>query len=233
MPVLARARLAGRRAAMPIPHAPADFAAIACAYLIGAIPFGLLIVRLALGIDVRSVGSGNIGATNAMRAGGRSLGLAVFALDFVKGFLAAAAVAPWIGAAEGRELDVLRVACAVAAVLGHCFPVYLRFRGGKGVATACGALVALEPVVFLWGGAAWITTVALTRFVGLASVVMLAASAAAAWVLRGSEQPELALGAALLFALILVRHRSNISRMLAGTEPRLFGPKRAGPGGAP
>ena len=218
---------------MPLPHAPADLAAMVCAYLLGAIPFGLVLVRLAKGIDVRSVGSGNIGATNAMRAGGRGLGLAVFVLDFLKGWVAASFVPLWIGAAGGSEFEALRVACGVAAVLGHCFPVYLRFKGGKGVATACGALVALEPVVFLWGGAAWIATVALTRYVGLASVVMLAACAAAAWFLRGGERPELALGAALLFALILVRHRSNISRMLAGTEPRLFGPKRKGPGGPP
>jgi glycerol-3-phosphate acyltransferase PlsY len=218
---------------MPLPHAPADLVAIACAYLLGAVPFGLVLVRLALGIDVRSVGSGNIGATNAMRAGGRWLGLAVFVLDFLKGWLSAAGLAVWIGAAEGRELDVLRVACGAAAVLGHCFPIYLRFKGGKGVATACGAVVALEPLVFLWGGATWIAVVALTRFAGLASILMVAAFVAAAWILSGEERPELALGAGLLLALILYRHRSNISRMLAGTEPRLFsGSKGARPGGS-
>jgi glycerol-3-phosphate acyltransferase PlsY len=216
---------------MHLSHAPADLTAIACAYLVGAIPFGLLLVRLTKGIDVRSVGSGNIGATNAMRAGGRGLGLVVFALDFLKGWTAAAFVPLWVGSAGGSELDVLRVACGVAAVVGHCFPIYLRFKGGKGVATTCGAVVALDPVVFLWGGAAWIAVVALTRFVGLASMAMVATFLAAAWILRGGQRPELALGAGLLLALILYRHRSNISRMLAGTEPRLFsGPKRP-PGG--
>jgi len=217
---------------MHLPHAPADLAAIACAYLLGAIPFGLLLVRLTKGIDVRSVGSGNIGATNAMRAGGRGLGLAVFVLDFLKGWVAASCVAPWIGAAEGSELHVLRVACGVAAVVGHCFPIYLRFKGGKGVATACGAVVALDPFVFLWGGAAWMAVATLTRFVSLASMVMVAAFLASAWFLRGGERPELALGIGILLALILYRHRSNISRMLAGTEPKLFSrSKRTPPGG--
>jgi acyl phosphate:glycerol-3-phosphate acyltransferase len=217
---------------MHLPHAPADLAAIACAYLLGAIPFGLLLVRLTKGIDVRSVGSGNIGATNAMRAGGRGLGLAVFALDFLKGWIAASFVPPWIGSAGGSAFDALRVACGVAAVVGHCFPIYLRFKGGKGVATACGVVVALDPVVFLWGGAAWIAVVALTRFVGLASMGMVATFLAAAWILRADERPELAQGAGILLALICYRHRSNISRMLAGTEPKLFsGSKRAPPGG--
>ena len=218
---------------MHFPHAPADLAAIACAYLLGAIPFGLLLVRLTKGIDVRSVGSGNIGATNAMRAGGRGLGLAVFALDFLKGWTAAQWVAPWIGAAEASELDVLRVACGVAAVVGHCFPMYLRFKGGKGVATACGVVVALDPVVFLWGAAAWIAVVAVTQFVGLASMGMVAAFLAAAWILRADARPELAPGAALLLVLICYRHRSNISRMLAGTEPRLFSKSKRNPPGGP
>jgi glycerol-3-phosphate acyltransferase PlsY len=214
-----------------LPHAPGDLAALAVSYLLGAVPFGLVLIRLVKGVDIRSVGSGNIGATNAMRAGGRPLGLLVFALDCLKGWTAVVWLAPWLGAAGADGLDALRVGCGAAAVLGHCFPVYLRFRGGKGVATACGALVGLDWRVFLLGGAAWLVTVGLTRYVGLASMVMGAAFVAAAWALGGGERPELVVGAALLFVLILARHRSNISRMLAGTEPRLATRRRGGGGG--
>jgi glycerol-3-phosphate acyltransferase PlsY len=196
--------------------------AIALAYLVGSIPFGLVLVRLVKGIDIRSVGSGNIGATNAARAGGRGLGLAVFLCDFAKGWLAPAVLAAQLGRPGD---DRLAVACGAAAVLGHCFPVYLRFQGGKGVATGCGALVALDWRIFLAGGAVWMATAAATRFAGLASILMGVAFPVAAWWLAGDERPELTWGAGLLTVLILLRHRSNISRMLAGTEPRM-GAKR-------
>jgi glycerol-3-phosphate acyltransferase PlsY len=220
-------------ATLPLPHAPGDLAALAVSYLLGAVPVGLVLIRLVKGVDIRSVGSGNIGATNAMRAGGRPLGLTVFALDCLKGLAAAVWVAPGLGEAAGAGLDALQVACGAAAVGGHCFPIYLRFRGGKGVATACGALVGLDWRVFLWGGAAWLVTLALTRYVGLASMVMGATFVAAAWGLDGGERPALVVGAALLFVLILARHRSNISRMLAGTEPKLSSTRRGDAGGRP
>jgi glycerol-3-phosphate acyltransferase PlsY len=107
-----------------------------------------------------------------------------------------------------------------AAVLGHCFPVYLRFRGGKGVATACGALVGLDPVVFLAGGAAWLVLMAQFRYTSLAWMAMAATFAAAAWLRSAAGRREVFLGALLLALLIVVRHRSNIGRMLAGTEPK-------------
>jgi glycerol-3-phosphate acyltransferase PlsY len=110
-------------------------------------------------------------------------------------------------------------------VLGHCFPLYLSFRGGKGVATGCGALVALELRVFLAGGAVWLVTAAVTRYAGLSSIAMGAAFPLAAWWFVGDRRPEIVLGAGLLTVLILLRHRSNISRMLAGTEPKM-GAKR-------
>jgi glycerol-3-phosphate acyltransferase PlsY len=201
------------------------------AYCLGSVSFAVLVSRAMRLPDPRSYGSKNPGATNVLRSGSKLAAALTLIGDAGKG-----ALAVWLAVLYTGESPVTGFDAALAGVmahLGHVFPVFLRFKGGKGVATACGALVALEPVVFLWGGAAWIATVALTRYVGLASVVMLAACAAAAWFLRGGERPELALGAALLFALILVRHRSNISRMLAGTEPRLFGPKRKGPGGPP
>jgi len=218
-------------ASFVFPHAPGDLLALALSYLLGAVPFGLVLIRLVKGVVLRTVGSGNIGATNAMRAGGKPLGLLVFVLDCMKAWAAVVLVAPGVGAASGADLGVLRVACGAAAVLGHCFPVYLRFRGGKGVATACGALVGLAWQVFLIGGAIWIVTLLVTRFVGLASMAMGAGFVAAAWWLVGREQPELVVGAALLFVLILARHRSNITRMLAGTEPRIGRPRPRGDGG--
>jgi glycerol-3-phosphate acyltransferase PlsY len=204
---------------MPVPtHAAASWAAVAVSYLVGAIPFGLVLVRLFKGIDIRSVGSGNIGATNAARAGGRGLGALVFLCDLGKGWVAPAVFASRLG--EPGD-DLTAVVCGAAAVLGHCFPVWLRFRGGKGVATGCGALVALEPRIFLAGGAVWLATAAATRYAGLASILMGAAFPLAAWFLVGDTRPELVWGSALLTVLILLRHRSNISRMLSGTEPKM------------
>lgn len=194
------------------------WAAVAASYLVGAIPSGLVLVRLIKGVDVRSVGSGNIGATNAARAGGRGMGLLVFVCDLAKGWVAPAVLAAQLGRAGDVRLAVL---CGVAAVLGHCFPVYLGFKGGKGVATACGAMLAFDWRIVLAGGAVWIATVAATRYVGLASILMVAAFPAAAWWLGGEARAELALGAGLLAVLILMRHRSNISRMLSGTEPKM------------
>jgi len=202
---------------------PTPWVAVAVSYLVGAIPFGLVLVRLFKGIDIRSVGSGNIGATNAARAGGRGLGALVFLCDLGKGWVAPAVFAPWLATAGD---DVAAVACGAAAVLGHCFPVWLRFRGGKGVATGCGALVALEPLIFLAGGAVWLATVAATRYVGLASILMGVAFPVAAWFLVGEARPALVWGAALLTVLILARHRSNISRMRAGTEPKMGAKRR-------
>jgi glycerol-3-phosphate acyltransferase PlsY len=169
-------------------------------------------------VDLRKLGSGNIGATNAMRVAGRPLGLCVFALDVLKGWVPVALLAPAL--ASGGSPAVLRVVYGAAAVLGHCFPVWLRFRGGKGVATACGALVGLDPVVFLCGGAVWLVFMALFRYTGLASMAMAAAFAVTAWLRSAPGQRAVFLGALLLALLIVVRHRSNIGRMLAGTEPK-------------
>ncbi|HVS10613.1 MAG TPA: glycerol-3-phosphate 1-O-acyltransferase PlsY [Planctomycetota bacterium] len=206
-----------------------DAAAILASYLVGAVPFGLLLVRASRGVDLRQVGSGNIGATNAMRAAGKPVGLAVFALDFLKGLVPVLLAAPAAGG--GLSPRELQVACGTAAVVGHCFPVYLRFRGGKGVATGCGALLAIDWRIFLAGGAVWLATLAATRFTGLASMLMGLAFVAAAWVLWRERAPEVVAGAGLLALLILVRHRKNIARMLAGTEPKAFA--RREPGGEP
>jgi glycerol-3-phosphate acyltransferase PlsY len=191
-------------------------------YLLGSIPFGLVMARVLKGVDLRKIGSGNIGATNAMRAMGRPLGIA-FLLDFMKGWLPVFLVAP-LGAVIGLD-DVARpaveLAAGAAAVVGHCFPVYLRFSGGKGVSTACGALAAIDPVIFFLGGIAWLVTLVVTRFVGLASIVMGIAFPLLTFWRTGGEPAEYWIGTVLLALLILWRHRSNMGRMLAGTEPRI------------
>jgi glycerol-3-phosphate acyltransferase PlsY len=212
---------------LPPPHPlelfadPVAWVAIVGAYLLGSVPFGLLIAMRVKGVDLRRFGSGNIGASNAVRALGRRWGLAVFALDFLKGW-APVLACRWIDVAPA-SVPLLQVLVGTAAVLGHCYSVYLRLTGGKGVATGCGAIVAIEPLVFVAGGLVWLATRYTTRYLGLASILMGATFPLAAWVegeITGRPKPELIVGASLLTVLILVRHRSNIQRMLAGTEPR-------------
>jgi len=199
--------------------------AVLASYLLGGVPFGWLLARGLKGIDLRKTGSGNIGATNAMRALGRGWGVVAFLLDFAKGAVPVALFAPRAGPAA--SLEVARLACGAAAVLGHCFPVYLRFRGGKGVATGCGAIAAVDPWVLAIGAAAWLLALLATGFVGLSSMVMGVVFPVAAWIRHPADRPFLA-GCALLALLVLVRHRKNIARMLAGTEPRTGRRKRPG-----
>lgn len=200
--------------------------ALLASYLVGSIPFGLVLVRLVKGIDLRTVGSGNIGATNAMRAAGKPVGLAVFVLDFAKGWVA---IWGFAGHVAGQEpLSWAATACGALSVLGHCFPVWLRFAGGKGVATGCGALVAMDPLIWVVGGAIWLVALGLGRMVSLASIAMGLAFPVAAWFLTARVEPTV--GAALLALLILVRHRSNIARIVAGTESKIGSKRAAAPG---
>ena len=200
------------------------FLAVVLSYLAGSIPWGLVLVRLVKGQDLRRFGSGNIGATNAMRAAGKPVGLAVFGLDFAKGWIAVQFLAAWIAPEHGTQ-GWLAVACGAAAVLGHCFPVWLGFKGGKGVATGCGALLAFDWTICAVGLAVWLVTLSTTRFVSLASILMGLSLVPAAWFITQRVEPTV--GAALLALLILVRHRSNMARMIARTEPKAFS-KRAG-----
>ncbi|MDE0914157.1 MAG: glycerol-3-phosphate 1-O-acyltransferase PlsY [Planctomycetota bacterium] len=191
--------------------------AVLVSYLLGAVPFGLLLTQTLKGEDLRQLGSGNIGATNTMRALGRGWGLVSFILDCAKGWAPVFVIAP---ALVGGEVDSqARVLCGAAAVLGHCFPVYLRFKGGKGVATACGAIVAVDYLIVLSAGLVWLATVKLTRYVGLASILMGLGFPVVAWWRHPNDTPLL-VGCASLALLVVVRHRQNISRMMQGTEPR-------------
>jgi len=195
------------------------------AYLVGAIPFGLLLGFAVKGVDIRGVGSGNIGAANVGRALGRPFALFAFLLDFLKGYGPAWAALVLTDPTRAKSLAVV---CGGAAVCGHVWPIYLRFRGGKGVATGTGALVAIDPILFVFGGVVWLVTLGLTRFVGFSSMMMGLAFFVAAWwrSAEGAYGHVVVVGAALLAALVWIRHRGNMARMLAGTEPR-FGSKRA------
>ncbi len=190
------------------------FLALVVAYLLGSIPFGLLLTRAAGLGDIRQIGSGNIGATNVLRTGNKKLALIVLLLDAVKGY-AAVKIGYEMGAHEGYAI-VTSLGCALAAVAGHVFPVWLKFRGGKGVATAFGVYFALSPVFGSWLVLAWLGVWALTRYVSLASITSLGFIAP----LIGWSTGELWFSLpALPIALIVTwRHKENIKRLKNGTE---------------
>jgi glycerol-3-phosphate acyltransferase PlsY len=199
-----------------------SLAAAIIGYLFGSLPFGYVVAR-AHGVDIFKEGSGNPGATNVKRvlgekfgAKGKRAGNFVFALDALKGAAAASwAMLPFLHAPEARLLGLIGV---IAAVLGHSFSIFTKFKGGKGVATAAGGLVVLMPVSCLIGAALWIVTFAVTRYVSLGSVVAAVAVPAASW-LRGNPLPfNLVATAVGLF--VIFRHRENIKRLLAGTESK-------------
>ena len=194
------------------------------AYLLGAIPFGWLLARIVKGVDLRDLGSGNIGATNVARILGPPYGFLAFAFDFGKGWFPA-----WYFAhASSGESYLAAVLCGAAAVCGHVWPVFLKFRGGKAVTTGCGALFAIDPLIFLAGGAAWLISLFVFRYFGLASMVMGLVFPVAAYVRmsQGKYGIEVVFGALALTVLIFLRHRSNISRMISGEEPRFSGLRR-------
>jgi acyl phosphate:glycerol-3-phosphate acyltransferase len=209
-----------------VPSGP-EWIAPATAYLVGSVPFGLVLVRMFKGVDLRSIGSGNIGTTNAIRAGGKPLGYTVFALDFLKGFAPVFWLAPVLALGRERQVSLMVIAGALA-VLGHCFSIYLKFEGGKGVATGYGALVALDPRVALAGGLVWVVALFALRYSGLASLLMGITFPIAALAFGRELGHPLVGGSILLALLIVVRHRSNIRRMLAGTEPKIGQKKGVG-----
>jgi glycerol-3-phosphate acyltransferase PlsY len=186
-------------------------ATIVVGYLLGSIPFGLLLTRAAGLGDIRAIGSGNIGATNVLRTGNRKLAAATLLLDGAKG---AAAVLAGLSLAGSYGA----VAGGLAAVLGHLFPLWLRFKGGKGVATGFGVLIAASPVAGLAAGAVWIAVAWTTRISSAGALAAFAAAPVLAWAIAG---PVVALLALCVAALVFIRHEPNIRRLLAGTEPRI------------
>ena len=213
---------------------------VAVSYLLGSIPFGYLLVRVFRGQDVRKTGSGNIGATNVARTGSKGLAIATLLLDALKGY-AAVTFAFWIASRQRLEgpvptsvydrttvgvsshtIFLLAALAAFVAILGHMFPVWLRFKGGKGVATAAGSFIALAPRAMLVALVLFVLVVALTRYVSLGSMVAGAAFPLCVWWLGPGERTSapilLLIGASSV--LIIVRHKDNIRRLLAGTENR-------------
>ena len=193
---------------------------IAAAFLLGSVPTGYLVAR-AKGIDIRRHGSGNIGATNVLRTLGKPLGIFVFVVDALKGFtavwlphfLAAAPLPEW-----------LPMAAAVAAILGHNYTPWLGFKGGKGIATSAGVLLALMPWAVLAIAAVWFVVFSTTRYVSLASMSAAAAlpvAVALLWHFGVGGHLSLLIFALLISALAIWRHRSNIQRLRDGTEPRI------------
>ena len=204
------------------------------AYLLGSIPFGYLLVRIFRGEDIRQTGSGNIGATNVARSGAKGLAIATLALDALKGAIAvglAAFVAaskfnycenpfPWFCVSPLR----LMASAALFAVLGHVFPVWLRFKGGKGVATALGVFCVLFPKVILVSLVIFILVVAITRYVSLGSILGAIAFPVVAYFMQNADWPSLLMASGVSLIIIL-KHHQNISRLLAGTENRFGGSK--------
>jgi glycerol-3-phosphate acyltransferase PlsY len=213
---------------------------VVVSYLLGSIPFGYLLVRLFRGEDVRKTGSGNIGATNVARTGSKGLAIATLILDAFKGY-GAVEFAFWIASRQRLEASIpasvydrtaqttssntiflLAALAAFVAILGHMFTIWLRFKGGKGVATAAGSFIAFAPRALLIVLLLFVLIVALTRYVSLGSIVACAAFPLCVWWLGPAERMSAAIllliGASSL--LIILRHKDNIRRLLAGTENR-------------
>lgn len=200
--------------------------AVIIAYLLGSIPFGFVLVKLFRGEDVRATGSGNIGATNVARTGSKGLAIATLALDALKGVLAVSC-AVLIGnshfnyCSDGPCVPAVRLmaAAALAAVVGHIFPIWLKFKGGKGVATALGVFLVLFPKAVLVSLGIFIIVVLLTRYVSLGSILAACAFPVAAYFLNTRDWEALLL-ACTISIIIVIKHHVNIGRLLAGRENR-------------
>jgi glycerol-3-phosphate acyltransferase PlsY len=202
---------------------------IAAAYLLGSIPTGYLLVRIFRKQDIRTVGSGNIGATNVLRSGGKGLGALTFLLDVCKGaaavLLGAYLAAPLLPGMAQRDVEALAALCAV---LGHMYPVWLRFKGGKGVATGFGVFLVAAPLAALAAITVFIIVLALSRYVSLASILGAASFPVFAYFMVSGPRPPFFIAVqAVVALLVIVKHHPNIRRLLTGTENRFGATKTA------
>lgn len=206
--------------------------AIAGSYLAGAIPFAFLIAR-AKGIDIRTVGSGNVGATNVFRAVGKGWGVLTFVCDTIKGLLPAwfgpRLIEAWTGVPAHPAFGL---ACGVAAIAGHSWPVFLGFRGGKGVATSAGMLLGAAPLAAAVGFGLWTVVFLVTRYVSVASISAAVGVPLAGWLAYGREDLWRPWILTAIGMLVIFRHKSNVHRLLEGAEHR-FGKKSGEQGGSP
>lgn len=190
-------------------------------YLIGSIPFGLLITRAAGLEDIRTIGSGNIGATNVLRTGKKYLALLTLCLDMLKGIIAVRLAKDMAGSVDAGYL------AGLMAVVGHMFPAWLKFKGGKGVATIFGVLIAFSPLLAALTAGVWLFVFVVSRYSSLAALVSVPLSPAIAWALDVTETVEQSAVLALMATLMALRHKQNILNLLDGKEHK-FGKKQAG-----
>jgi glycerol-3-phosphate acyltransferase PlsY len=208
--------------------AVASLLIVAGAYLLGSIPIGWLLMRFFRKQDIRAVGSGNIGATNVLRSGGKGLGAATFILDVFKG-----AGAVYIGGLDGAALapsvplHTMQGLAALAAVLGHVFPVWLRFHGGKGVATGFGVFLVAAPLAALAAIALFAIILLITRYVSIASIFATLSFPILAWLLVPDHSAFFVAVQITVALLIVVKHHDNVNRLLNGTESRIGAGKPA------
>jgi acyl phosphate:glycerol-3-phosphate acyltransferase len=209
------------------------FVVAVAAYFIGSLPTGYLAGRLK-GIDIRQAGSGNIGATNVFRILGKTAGIVVLVMDALKGFLAVRVAAPWVIARLGGDaalseasLEYLKIVAGFAAILGHNYTCWLRFKGGKGIATTAGVMLGLAPVALGIVLALWIVVFAISRYVSVASIVAAIFLPVSSW-LAGQSLRMIAV-TAVIGALAIYKHKSNIQRLLSGTENRVGAKKGSRP----
>ena len=201
---------------------------VGAAYFLGSIPTGYLVAR-AKGIDIRAVGSGNIGATNVFRMVGKTAGVFALIVDGLKGYVACTWLCDWLLAllgVPGADTELYRILAGIAAVLGHNFTCWLKFKGGKGIATSAGVYFALAPLAAGIALGAWIVVFALSRYVSVASIASAIALPTAVWFTR--ESLLLRIVTILLGVMAIYKHRDNVKRLLNGTERRL-GQKPATP----
>lgn len=194
--------------------------ALALGYALGSAPFGMILTRLTGAGDLRAIGSGSTGATNVLRTGRKDLAALTLLLDAGKGILAFVIAVRWLPGAEGWA--------AVGAILGHCFPVWLKFKGGKGFATAAGVCLVLSWKVWLIAALAWALALAASRISSVSSLTAVTVAPIAAWLLGAKEA---AFFLAIVALIVIVQHRANIARLRAGTEPKVGAgaDKNAGP----
>lgn len=190
-----------------------DYLALVGCYLLGAIPFGVIVGKITRGVDIRDFGSGNIGATNVLRTLGLGPALAVFFFDTIKG-TAAVALCNTL-----KMEPLLVVVGGVLSIVGHSFSVFLKFKGGKGVATSLGMIIGLNPIIAGIAFVLWVTLSAVTRIISIASIV--AAISVPAMMFFMEKHVEYQVIAVIAALLIVVKHKSNIQRLFAGTEPKL------------